>query len=118
MCKTLLLGLALASAARAEPWYRSHHFWSEVAVVAAASLDTASSIGQPEGNPLLATRGHFKTRGVAIKFGVVGVGLAVQHITIRKAPKLADTYYLINMTVAGATAGTAIYNWKEIGGGR
>ena len=43
------------------------------AVVASASLDTASSLDKPERNPLLRNAsGNFGVRGVGVKIGITG----------------------------------------------
>lgn len=77
---------------------RSATLWkvSIATMLAASAFDAASSMGKSEQNPLLrGSDGTFGTRGVAIKFGLVGASLAPQ-ILFRNRKDLRRLFTLIN----------------------
>jgi hypothetical protein len=87
-------------------------WWLSVAAVAGAALfDVASSAGKYEANPLLRSRdGTFAGRGVAIKLGALGAGLAAQYLLFRNQPRTPNTVSFVNFAAAGALSGVAVRN--------
>lgn len=82
-------------------------------LVASQSLDATSSYGMRELNPLLAgPDGTFGMRASAIKFGVMGGLLGVEYLVVRKFPRSAKFFTIVNWTAAGATTGLAIHNYR------
>lgn len=86
--------------------------WSVVAMGASQALDIHSSMGGYELNPVLG-RGRFGVRQVSIKAAIVGGGLLVQWIALRKHPEHKRKVAFINYSVAGATSIVAIRNYKS-----
>jgi hypothetical protein len=87
-------------------------WWASVAAVAAASVfDAGSSWGKREMNPLLQSpNGRFGARSIEIKSALVGAGLAFQWLAFRRHPHLAKPLGVLNLSVAGMTAGAAVHN--------
>src|SRR5579863_6633468 len=76
------------------------------------ALDAASSYGLRELNPVLAQPdGRFGMKAVGIKFGVVGGLIGVEYLLVRKYPRSAKFFTVINWTTAEATTGLAIHNY-------
>jgi len=81
-------------------------------LVASEALDSASSYGLRELNPVLAQPdGRFGMKAVSIKFGVIGGLIGVEYLLVRKYPRSAKFFTVINWTAAGATTGLAIHNY-------
>jgi hypothetical protein len=77
------------------------------------SLDSASSYGMRELNPLLASpNGGFGMKAASIKFGVVGGLVGVEYLLVKKYPRSAKFFTIVNWTTAGATTGLAIHNYR------
>jgi hypothetical protein len=109
----LLLTLALALPLAAQDWR-----WIHAGVVAHAlgsAADGWSSWGREEANPILAERGRFQHRAVAIKAAEFGVTTAATYLIGRKQPKLRRLLGIVNLgmgTTYGAVAG---WNWRSRG---
>jgi hypothetical protein len=78
---------------------------SSVVLLLGNSLDSASSYGHREANPLLATSGRFGARGVVIKSVAVG-GII---LLLRKQKKVGTA---VNFAAGGVFAGVAVRNWR------
>ena len=90
-------------------------WWASVAALAGASvLDTRSSWGRRELNPLLqGPNGRFGARSVEIKSVIVGVGLAFQWVALRHHnQKLEKPLSIANLAAAGLTTGAAVHNLR------
>jgi hypothetical protein len=99
----------------AYPWQKR---WavSMIPLFASQSLDAASSYGLRELNPLLADPdGRFGVRAAAIKFGVIGGMVGVEYLVVKKFPRAAKFFTILNWTMAGATTGLAIRNYRIAG---
>jgi hypothetical protein len=81
-------------------------------LVASEALDAASSYGLRELNPVLAQQdGRFGMKAAGVKFGVIGGLIGVEYLLVRKYPRSAKFFTVINWTTAGATTGLAIHNY-------
>ncbi len=90
-------------------------WWASVAALAAASvLDARSSWGRQELNPLLqGPNGRFSARSIEIKSALVGAGIAVQWIALRRhSQKLEKPFGFVNLAAAGLTTGAAVHNLR------
>jgi len=116
------LGLALlapsaVSAQQRRP--RGKKLWviSALSLAAASVLDTASSLGRYEANPLLRnTQGQFSaSRGVAWKSGALGGTLLAQFLAARKKPEsgLYQPLSILNFGAAGLVSATAVRNYQQ-----
>ncbi len=77
------------------------------------ALDSASSYGMQELNPLLASPdGSFGMKATSIKFGVVGALAATEYFVVRKYPRSAKVFTIVNWNAAGATSALAIHNYS------
>jgi hypothetical protein len=75
-------------------------------------LDSASSYGMRELNPLLAgSNGGFGAKATGIKFGVVGALAGAEYFLVRKRPGSAKFFTIVNWVTAGATTGLAVHNF-------
>lgn len=84
---------------------------STVALLAATSLDAASSWGKYEGNPLLrSSNGTFGAQGVSLKFAIAGAMLAPQ-LLFRKNHRATKFFTIANFAQAGMFTGVAIHNF-------
>lgn len=84
---------------------------SQCVVIGANTLDTASSYGRPELNPILGST--FGPRAIAIKWSIVGSGLILEEYMRHKRPALEKPFIISNFIMGGATTGVAIRNWKH-----
>lgn len=102
----MLLGFAALMTAQG----RDKRLWeaSAVTVIASSALDSASSWGRTEENPLLGPR--FDARSEVIKSGIVAAMIGAEWLLRRKIPLRAMAWG--NFGVAGATTGVAIRNWR------
>lgn len=81
-------------------------------LLASEALDAASSYGLRELNPMLAQPdGRFGMKAAGVKFGVVGGLIGVEYLLVKKYPRSAKFFTVINWTTAGATTGLAIHNY-------
>lgn len=77
------------------------------------SLDTVSSYGRRELNPLLASpNGGFGMKAAGIKFGVTGALAGAEYFLIKKYPRSAKFFTIVNWTAAGATSALAVHNFQ------
>lgn len=84
---------------------------STVALLAATSLDAASSWGKYEGNPLLRSgNGTFGAQGVSLKFAIAGAMLAPQ-LLFRKNRRATKFFTIANFAQAGMFTGIAVRNF-------
>ncbi|HXE15365.1 MAG TPA: hypothetical protein VN633_24785 [Bryobacteraceae bacterium] len=84
---------------------------STVALLAATSLDAASSWGKYEGNPLLrSSNGTFGAQGVSLKFAIAGAMLAPQ-LLFRKNRRATKFFTITNFAQAGMFTGIAVHNF-------
>ena len=89
-------------------WYRA----SLVAVGASQAADAASSWGGIEANSRLGAGKRYGWKATGIKSAVVGGGLAIQHVAVRKYPRYRKVATLVNIALAGVTLGVAVRNWR------
>jgi hypothetical protein len=92
-----------------------HRQWaiSLAPLFASQALDAASSYGMRELNPLLASPdGGFGMKATSIKFGVIGALAASEYFLVRKYPRSAKVFTIVNWTTAGATGALAIHNYS------
>lgn len=84
----------------------------QAAVVVAASMDIASSVGKFERNPLMrAADGRFSpARGTIVKLGTMGGLLAAAELLGRRCPAARPYVALALWGSAGITARTAVRN--------
>jgi hypothetical protein len=77
------------------------------------TLDTASSYGMRELNPVLANSdGSFGMKSASLKFGAVGALAGVEYVFVKKYPRSAKFFTIVNWTTAGATTGLAVHNFR------
>ena len=82
-------------------------------LLASQSLDAASSYGMRELNPLLASPdGGFGMKATSMKFGVIGALTGVEYVLVKKYPRSAKFFTIVNWTTAGATTGLAVHNFR------
>lgn len=115
-CILIILLPALLFAAERETRPRGRRWWlvSVAALVGAHVLDTASSYGRREANPLLRTgAGGFDARSAGIKAGIVGGVVALQCLALRKAPEAHRTFAITNFAGSGAMSAIAARNWQS-----
>jgi hypothetical protein len=92
-----------------------HRQWaiSLAPLFASQALDSASSYGMQELNPLLASpNGSFGMKATTLKFGVIGALAATETFVVRKYPRAAKVFTIVNWTAAGATGALAIHNYS------
>ena len=90
-------------------------YWkfSVVALAGGSALDSASSWQQYEANPLLrGADGRFGDRGLVIKSGVVIGLVAIQYIVVRRCPKAAKIFAVVNFSMGATYTGVAVRNWR------
>jgi hypothetical protein len=81
-------------------------------LVASNILDASSSWGLRELNPTLAgADGRFGMKAVGIKFSVVGGLIGAEYLLVKKYPKSAKFFTVVNYTTAGITSGLAVHNY-------
>jgi len=82
-----------------------------VTVLAANGADVATSWRNREANPFVAgPTTQFGMTSVAIKSGLVGASLLMQHFALRHRPELAKRLAWMNFVSAGALGGVAAHN--------
>jgi hypothetical protein len=80
---------------------------------ASQALDAASSYGMRELNPLLASPdGGFGMKATSLKFGVIGALATTEYFLVRKYPRSAKVFTIVNWTTAGATSALAVHNYS------
>jgi len=98
---------------------RGKRLWvvSALSLAAASVLDTTSSLGRYEANPLLRNpQGQFSARrGAAWKSGAIGGTLLAQFLAARKKPE--DNLYrpltIMNFGATGLVSATAVRNYRQ-----
>jgi hypothetical protein len=116
LCVTLFAGMAPA----ADSPERAEHgtlWWSSVAaMIASSALDTHSSWGRQELNPVLANgNGAFGGRAIAIKVGLAASIAGAQYLLLRGNRRAQKYVSLTNFGLAGAMAGVAVHNYSNQG---
>ncbi|MEQ1946434.1 MAG: hypothetical protein ABL995_04560 [Bryobacteraceae bacterium] len=94
---------------------RWHKRWavSLAPLTASQALDASSSYGMRELNPLLASaNGGFGMKATSIKFGAVAGLMGVEYLLVKKYPRSAKFFTIVNWTTAGATTGLAVHNYR------
>ncbi|MEQ1884621.1 MAG: hypothetical protein ABL967_06125 [Bryobacteraceae bacterium] len=77
------------------------------------ALDASSSYGMRELNPLLASpNGSFGMKATSIKFGAMAGLMGVEYLLVKKYPRSAKFFTILNWTTAGATTGLAVHNYR------
>ena len=83
------------------------------ALAGGSALDSASSWQQYEANPLLrGADGRFGDRGLVIKSGVVIGLVAIQYIVVRRCPKAAKIFAVVNFSMGATYTGVAVRNLR------
>lgn len=92
-----------------------HHLlhWSIAALLAGNSLDSASSWGKQETNPLLGQH-TFNSTSATLKFGMVGALIVGEKFYLHSHPERATvrTVEIVNFTSAALLTGVAVRNWR------
>ena len=82
-------------------------------LVASQVLDAHSSWGHRELNPLLAdASGGFGMKAAGIKFGTVAAVVGVEYVLVKKYPRTAKFFSIVNVASAGVTSSLAIHNYN------
>jgi hypothetical protein len=90
---------------------RTAYRWSIAAVLAANAADAATSWRTQEANPVVAgTGGQFGIMSVAIKSGLVGTSLLIQHIALHHRPDLYKRMAWMNLITSGVLGAVANHN--------
>ena len=85
--------------------------WSVVAITAGNAADTVTSWNHLEGNPLLTGPGaQFGAGSMAIKSGLLGATLLMEHWTLRHNSRLYHALAWTNFAISGGLAGAAVHN--------
>jgi hypothetical protein len=86
--------------------------WSLAPVLASQALDSTSSYGMRELNPILGgSDGRFGMQSVAIKLGVTGMLLGAEYLIVRAHPRAAQVFTKLNWAAAVVTFGVAAHNY-------
>jgi hypothetical protein len=111
---SLSFGGGIVSSTQPEKPVSKKLWWASVAAVTAASVfDAGSSWNKQELNPLLRTsNGRFGARGIEIKSAIVGASIVCQWLGLRHHPRMAKSLSILNLSVAGVTAGAAAHNMR------
>ncbi len=114
LCATLFAGMASA-AENPEQAGHGKLWWSSVAAMVAASvMDTHSSWGRQELNPILANgNGAFGGRAIAVKVGLAASIAGAQYFLLRGNHRAQKYVSLTNFGLAGAMAGVAYHNYTN-----
>ena len=112
-CFLVALALAYATTASAGSRPGSKRAWvASVAVLVAANIvDTHSSWGGMEANPLLG-RGRFGPRAAAVKGGATAGIVAVEYLLIRRRPAWSPGFAAGNIGAAGLIGVMAARNYR------
>lgn len=104
----LLIG---ASQANAGSWRKLYKV-SQYITIGVNVIDTHSSYGRVERNPILATNGRFGSKAVTIKAGVLSGWLLIQRLT-NKSGRLNKVYALTNLGSSAVIGGVAVSNYRR-----
>ncbi|MBN9661580.1 MAG: hypothetical protein J0H49_25515 [Acidobacteria bacterium] len=87
--------------------------WSAAALMTSVAMDTASSMGRPEMNPMLrGPLGQFNARSAALKFGIAGALLGSQYLLLERHPEQTAWAATGNFAAAGLTSSIAVRNFR------
>jgi hypothetical protein len=105
----LVLSMLTASARdhRQRNWNISVAFF-----VGAQAMDTMSSRGAIERNPLLG-RGEFGGRQMMIKAGIAGGVILTERLIMRRHPDTRPFWTWTNYATGAAITSVAVRNWKQ-----
>jgi hypothetical protein len=82
-------------------------------LVVSQALDANSSWSHREANPLLANaNGEFGAKAMGMKSGAVAGAICVEYLLVRKYPRSAKFFSIVNFASAGATSSFAIHNYN------
>ena len=97
-----------------EKWRRMNVV-SGVFAISGQVADYASNpYGGTEVNPLLATNGHMKAKGTAIKAGIVGGYFLIRYLVLRKPTKVKRAFFFGGDIALGAGGFLAAgQNWSQ-----
>jgi hypothetical protein len=94
---------------------RANRAWkiSLIPVLASQLLDTTSSYGMRELNPMLAgPDGRFGAKAAGIKFGATAAILGIEYLVVKKYPGAARTFSKLNWAGAAVTSSFAVHNYS------
>src|SRR3990167_3142305 len=81
---------------------------SQAVMVTGHGLDLLScGYGCPEANPLLATQGRMRAKGIVVKAGVATGLVLVQNWAVRRWPRTKRFWVQLNWVMGGTTAAVA-----------
>jgi hypothetical protein len=84
--------------------------WSMVALVACTAFDSATSVNNPEGNPMLrSSNGQFGYRGLLLKSAMASGTIAFE-LRFSRRPHMYKPLAIFNFVQAGVFGGAAAYN--------
>ena len=81
-------------------------------LVGANTMDTLSSRGAMESNPLLG-RGQFGGRQIAIKSGITAGVILAERMILRKHPETRNFWTWANYGTGAAISAVAVRNWNQ-----
>jgi hypothetical protein len=111
-CWTLvLLAMSFAWNLNAESRKSKLWRWSAAALASATTVDTISTVGLNEANPVLGT-GRFGARAFSIKSGIVVGAVIAQTLVLKRTPQYQRNLAFANFAMAGLTTGVAIRNFR------
>ena len=91
-----------------------HRRWmlSLAPLVTSNIMDASSSWGLHELNPVLAgSDGKFGMKAAGVKFSIVGGLIGAEYLIVKKYPKSAKFFTVVNFSTAGITTGLAVHNY-------
>ena len=89
--------------------------WSMVALVACTAFDAATSVNNPEGNPMLrSSKGQFGYRGLLLKSALASGTIAFE-FHFSKKTRMYKPLAIFNFVQAGVFGGAAAYNSTFLG---
>jgi hypothetical protein len=89
--------------------------WSMVALVACTAFDAATSLNNPEGNPVLrSSNGQFGYRGILLKSALASGTIAFE-FHFSKKTRMYKPLAIFNFVQAGVFGGAAVYNSTFLG---
>lgn len=88
-------------------------------LVAATTLDAdsswkATSRGYREANPLFASHGQYRAKGLTLEFGITGGVLLVDYFHTRHHPERRKRMAISELTATGVKLGIAAHNYHTI----
>lgn len=83
---------------------------SSILLLAATSLDAASSWGKYEENPFLRSNGRFGAQGISIKLTLAGA-MFVPQLLLRRNHTATKLFTITNLAEAGIYGGIAAHNF-------